>query len=144
MEEAEFYNTYSFLLDRTSRRVKQYAQTQFKEQNFGITIDQWTILKKLNESNQLSQSELAEVTFKDGPTLTRIVDLLCQKGLAERKMDEKDRRKFNVSLTQTGLQKVKELSPKIALIRQKAWENLTKEDFDLFKKVLNTIYKNLA
>lgn len=141
--EEPFFNHYSFLLDRTSRRVKQYAQQQFKLQNFGITVDQWLILKKLNETDNLSQSELAEIAFKDTPTLTRIIDLLCEKGLTERRMDTQDRRKFIVHLTELGQAKVEELSPKIDLIRQKAWENLSKVDFDHFKKVLETIYNNL-
>jgi DNA-binding MarR family transcriptional regulator len=138
-----FFNHYSFLLDRTSRRVKQYAQQQFKLQNFGITVDQWLILKKLNETDNLSQSELAEVAFKDTPTLTRIIDLLCEKGLTERRMDAQDRRKFIVHLTELGQAKVQELNPKVDLIRQKAWENLSQGDFEHFKKVLETIYNNL-
>lgn len=142
--EENYFNYYSFLLERTSRRVKQYAQKEFKTQNFGITVDQWAILKKLNENNGLSQSELAEMTFKDTPTLTRIIDLLCEKGLTHRQVDEHDRRKFIVALTELGKNKIYELSPKIDLIRKKAWENLSVEDFDYFKKILDTIYQNLA
>jgi DNA-binding MarR family transcriptional regulator len=137
------FNDYSFRLDRTSRRVKQYAQNQFKMQNFGITVDQWAVLKKLNETNNLSQIELAEITAKDAPTLTRIIDILCKKGLTIRKADETDRRKFKVQLTESGLQKIQELTPKIDQIRQQAWYNLTKQDFEHFRKVLDTIYKNL-
>ena len=43
----EAYNAYSFLLDRTARRVKQYAQQRFKEQGFDITVDQWLVMKHL-------------------------------------------------------------------------------------------------
>ena len=139
----EQYNTYSFLLNRTARRVKQFAQKRFKEFEFGITVDQWTVLKVLNESDRLNQSELAKLTFKDTPTLTRILDLLVEKGLAERVMDVKDRRRFQVLLTEEGKQKVEEMRPKVAEIRSKAWENLTESDFEHFKKVLDTIYSNL-
>src|SRR5690606_39905292 len=57
----EKYNAYSFLLERTARRIKQYAQYQFNCQQFGITVDQWTILKNLNQYADLSQKELAEI-----------------------------------------------------------------------------------
>jgi hypothetical protein len=39
---------------------------------------------------------------------------------------------------------VKALKPQIATIRQKAWENLNEKDFGEFKRILNTIYDNLA
>ncbi len=141
--DEDYFNTYSFLLDRTSRRVKQYAQKKFKDLDFGITVDQWILLKKLNEHQDLYQSELAKMTFKDTPTLTRIIDLLCEKELVQRHNDEEDRRKFKIRLTLLGKEKVKELSPKVAVIRKKAWANLEKKDFDHFKYVLNTIYENL-
>ncbi len=143
-DEDAYFNKYSFLLDRTSRRVKQYAKKQFKDFDFGITVDQWIILRELDQNENLSQSELARLTFKDTPTLTRIVDLLCEKGLAERQMDQQDRRKFIVQLTKAGQCKVKELNPHVASIRKKAWENLKKSDFEHFKYVLDTIYQNLS
>lgn len=141
--DSQYFSSYSFLLDRTSRRVKQYAQTQFKKQHFGITVDQWIILKKLNEIQGCSQSDLAELTNKDAPTLTRIIDLLVDKKLLERLPDADDRRKFFVCLTPTGVQKVLELSPKIDLIREQAWQNMTQEDFEHFKEILEKIYRNL-
>lgn len=139
----EKYNAYSFLLDRTARRVKQYAQQRFKEMGFNITVDQWLVLKQLYENKQIKQNELAELVFKDNPTLTRIIDLLCDKGLAERKMHPADRRCFMVSLTPKGRKKVDDLLPKIQDVRLKAWEGLSRSDFNQFRRILNTIYANL-
>jgi DNA-binding MarR family transcriptional regulator len=75
----ELFSTYSYLLDRTARKVKQYAQRRFNAANYDITVDQWLIIKNLNNNNDLNQSQLAEITGKDHPTLTRIIDLLCKK-----------------------------------------------------------------
>ena len=140
----EAYNAYSFLLDRTARRVKQYAQQRFKEMGFNITVDQWLVLKHLYENDEMKQNELAELIFKDNPTLTRIIDLLCNKQLAERKMNPADRRSFIVKLTKEGKKKVEQLKPKVKDIRLKAWAGLSQRDFNQFKKVLNTIYQNLG
>ncbi|MFZ6008952.1 MAG: MarR family winged helix-turn-helix transcriptional regulator [Bacteroidota bacterium] len=140
----EAYNAYSFLLDRTARRVKQYAQQRFKEMGFNITVDQWLVMKHLYENDAMKQNELAELVFKDNPTLTRIIDLLCKKGLTERKIHPDDRRSFIVSLTKTGIKKVEQLKPKVKEVRFKAWEGLTERDFNQFKKVLDTIYQNLS
>lgn len=139
----ELFNSYSFLLDRTARRVKQYAQQRFKELGFNITVDQWIVMKHLYEHEEMKQNELAELLFKDNPTLTRIIDLLCSKGLTVRNIHPNDRRSFVVSLTKEGVKKVEQLTPKVKDIRLKAWNGLSERDFNQFKKILNTIYQNL-
>jgi DNA-binding MarR family transcriptional regulator len=135
---------YSFLLDRTARKVKQYAQQQFKFGDFDVTVDQWLILKNLSENGHLSQTELANLVFKDHPTLTRILDLLCKKGYVERVPHPTDRRSFILHLTATGVDKVTALRPQILKIREKAWDNLSDQDFQEFKRILDTIYQNLG
>jgi DNA-binding MarR family transcriptional regulator len=139
----EQFSKYSFLLDRTARRVKQYAQQKFKLGEFDITVDQWLVMKNLSENELLSQAELAQLVFKDQPTLTRIIDILSKKGYVERIPHPMDRRSFQLVLTEQGITKVDELKPQIASIREKAWENLNKSDFEEFKRILNTIYNNL-
>ncbi|RYU87850.1 MarR family transcriptional regulator [Mucilaginibacter terrigena] len=137
------FDSYSHLLDRTARRVKGYAQQRFTTGNFDVTVDQWLILKSLDDDRYLKQKELAELTGKDNPTLTRIIDLLCKKGLTERVMHKDDRRSFTVHLTEPGKAKLLELSPRVNEIRMKAWENLTEHDYEQLKTILNKIYQNL-
>ncbi|MEX2513768.1 MAG: MarR family transcriptional regulator [Cyclobacteriaceae bacterium] len=139
----EQFSKYSFLLDRTARKVKQYAQQKFKLNEFDVTVDQWLVMKNLSENEKLSQTELAQLVFKDHPTLTRIVDILCKKGYVERALHPNDRRSFHLNLTSSGEEKVEELKPQIAMIREKAWQNLNENDFNEFKRILNTIYDNL-
>ncbi len=140
----EKFSTYSYLLDRTNRRIKQFAHNRFKEESFDITVDQWLILKNLSVQNDQNQSTLAELTGKDHPTLTRILDLLCKKGFTERKSDVADRRCFLIHLTEKGETKLKEWAPVVADIRMKAWDNLTEQDYEDLKRILNTIYTTLA
>src|SRR5690554_7015809 len=114
----EQFSKYSFLLDRTARRVKQYAQSKFKMGEFDVTVDQWLILKNLEENGILSQTELANLIFKDHPTLTRIIDILSKKGYVERIPNPNDRRSFQLFLTSEGAEKVRELKPQVASIRE--------------------------
>jgi DNA-binding MarR family transcriptional regulator len=137
------FDSYSYLLDRTARRVKQYAQQRFSAGDFNVTVDQWLILKNLDNDRYLKQTELAELTGKDTPTLTRIIDLLCKKGLTERVIHKTDRRSFTVHLTKTGGQLLNELSPKVDDIRMQAWEGLSETDYEDLKRILNKIYQNL-
>lgn len=144
METTEKFSTYSFLLDRTNKRVKQYAQQRFKEEDFDITVDQWLVLKNLNQHNDQNQSQLAELTGKDHPTLTRILDLMCKKNLVERKPCAGDRRSFIIHLTDLGKSKQEEWASKVDEIRTKAWENLNEQDYQDLKRILNTIYESLS
>ncbi|MEM6845021.1 MAG: MarR family transcriptional regulator [Bacteroidota bacterium] len=143
MSNSDPYSEYSFLLEKAQRRIKQYAQKKFAEFDFGVTVDQWMVLKQLYVRSDLNQSELAEATYKGMPTLTRIVDLLCSKGLAQRIADPQDRRRCQVHLTDIGKAKVEEMKPKVSEIRKEAWKGLKPEDFDHFQYTLNKIYQNL-
>lgn len=140
----EKFNQYSFILDQTARKVKQYAQTAFSENQFDLTVDQWSALKYIYEYPNLSNKDLAERCGKDQPTLTRIVDILIKKELVDRFSHESDRRTLKLKVTTKGSQKIKEIAPKVAEFRMKAWENLNDEDFENFTRILNTIYNNLT
>lgn len=140
----EKYNQYSFILDRTARKVKHYAQVAFAENQFDITVDQWIALKNIYENADLSNKDLAELCGKDQPTLTRIIDLLIKKGLVERNAHPNDRRSLLLKITAEGTKKIKEIAPQVAEFRMKAWKNLDEKDFEHFVRVLNTIYDNLT
>lgn len=140
----EQYSAYSFLLDRTARRVKQYAQRRFRELGMNVTVDQWVLMKLLSECDGMNQRELSEALFKDNPTLTRIIDLLVEKEYVKREMDPEDRRCFVLSLTEYGVAKVEEYKEPVAQIRMKAWDGLNEDDFEYFKRVLDQIYQNLS
>lgn len=140
----ETYNQYSFILDRTARKVKQYAQNAFTLHQFDLTVDQWTVLRTIFENPDLSNKEMAELCGKDQPTLTRIIDLLIKKELTERITNSTDRRALRLQITEKGKNKIQEIAPKVAEFRMQAWKNLNEEDFNQFTRILNTIYNNLT
>lgn len=132
-----------FVLERASKRMKQYFQEQLVKSNMGITIDQWVILQELNEHNGLSQLEIAVATFKDAPTVTRIIDLLCEKELTQRLVDADDRRKFRVQLTEKGRQKIEEALPIIEQAREKTWQGFDEQKLEMLMRMLNEVFENL-
>lgn len=139
----EVYSNYSFLLERTGKKIRQFARQKFREYGFGVTIDQWAVLKALHEEAPLSQVDLAQHCHKDTPTITRILDLLVEKDLVSRQSDHQDRRRQQVALTAAGKVLVREMLPQVQEIRMHAWQNLDDEDFKHFVRILNTIYTNL-
>ena len=79
-----------FTLGEVQRMVRAYADRQAAR--YGITRAQWAVLAKVERTEGLKQSELAEQMEMQPITLTRLIDKLCDNGWIERRGDEKDRR----------------------------------------------------
>lgn len=134
---------YGFYIERTMKKIKQKLQRKFNSIDAGITVDQWVVLNVLKDEPGLSQYEIADKTYKDAPTVTRIIDLLAKKELLERVMDESDRRRFNVFLTESGNQKVEDLLPVVLSMQRRGWGELQDEDYEDLMRILDVIFKNL-
>lgn len=132
-----------FLLERTARRMKQFFQERLAAAEADITIDQWVILQELDGSGGRSQQDLALATFKDAPTVTRIIDLLCKKGLTHRLPDEADRRRFRIELTAAGREKIDRTLPLIRDCRRQAWQVLTEDEVERLVGMLNKVFDHL-
>ena len=48
-----------FLIERSSKRMKQVCQQILKEKGFNITVDQWVVLQELNKNDGQGQIALA-------------------------------------------------------------------------------------
>ena len=81
---------------RLSRRLRQHAPED-------ITPSQLSALSVIVRGERLTLSQLAEAERVQPPTITRIVDMLEQKGLAIRVPSENDRRVAFVEATPEGL-----------------------------------------
>jgi MarR family transcriptional regulator for hemolysin len=77
--------------------LRTYADQ--KAAQFGITRAQWVVLARVDRSEGLKQSELAEVLDLQPISLTRLLDKLCESGLIERRADPIDRRAKRLFLT---------------------------------------------
>lgn len=132
-----------FVIERTAKRMKQACQHSITQAGIDLTVDQWVILQELHKSDGEGQNELARKTFKDAPTVTRIIDILCKKGLTKRKIAPDDRRKFNIFLTPDGKATIQDLLPVIQQFRRHAYANLSEEELDMLNDILDRIFDNL-
>ncbi len=132
-----------FIIERTAKRLRQSFKMVLKQMDAGITIDQWAILYELEKEDGLSQFELANRTFKDAPTVTRIIDKLCAKKLMTRIPDTEDRRRFSIYLTDIGRIKINEIIPAARSFRTKVWNGLDDKTVDFLTKTLNQVFDNL-
>lgn len=122
-----------------ARRLQKY----FRESGLDLTVEQWSILMHLWKYDGVSQQELSNKTFRDKPSITRLVDNLEKLGLARRKASEEDRRINRIYLTE----KAKALrDPSMELANKALNEGLvgiSAEDIEITKRVLEKVYENL-
>ncbi len=138
------HRAYFFKIDTTIKKIRNALQKQLTEAGFDLTVDQWVLIDHIFRKQGISQNELAEMTFKDPPTVTRIIDLLEKKGLVERGPAAGDRRKFNLFLTKNGEAIYNEAFPIVADIRRKGWGSLSDSDYQHFVRIMDSIYQNFT
>lgn len=88
---------FAFLVHDVARLLKTYADQ--KARQYGMTRAQWAVLVRLQRTEGLKQSELAEILDLQPISLTRLLDRLCANGLIERRPDPDDRRANRLFLT---------------------------------------------
>jgi MarR family transcriptional regulator, transcriptional regulator for hemolysin len=79
-----------FTLGELQRLMRAYADKAGAR--YGITRAQWAVLAKVERTEGMKQTELAEQMEMQPITLTRLIDKLCDAGWIERRGDDTDRR----------------------------------------------------
>lgn len=104
MDIANLYQDefYSFLTGRVSTAIGRRLQRNFKQIGLNITAEQWSILYFLWDSEGLSQQDLARLTFRDKPSISRLISNLEKQKLLVRVSGSGDRRTNQIYLTAQG------------------------------------------
>jgi DNA-binding MarR family transcriptional regulator len=130
-----------FTLGELQRLVRAYADKEAAR--FGITRAQWAVLAKVERSEGMKQSELAEQMEMQPITLTRLVDKLCDNGWIERRGDETDRRVNRLYLRKTGRQLLGKLSGLRSELTATAIEGINPADAHRLLGQLEQIKENV-
>jgi DNA-binding MarR family transcriptional regulator len=134
---------YSFMTGMASTAVARRLQKNFKQAGIEITIEQWSVLYHLWKQDGLSQQELCNQSFRDKPSITRLVDNLEKLKLVKRVESKNDRRINLIYLTEAS-KKLEDETIEVAnqTINQ-ALEGVSAADIELCKAVLQKVYDNL-
>jgi DNA-binding MarR family transcriptional regulator len=134
---------YSFITGKASTAIGRRLQKNFKLANIEITIEQWSVLYHLWKVDGMSQQQLCDATFRDKPSITRLVDNLEKVSLVRRTASKDDRRMNLIVLTETG-QELEEKCMEIAnTTLNEALEGVTNGQVEIAKEVLQMVYDNL-
>jgi DNA-binding MarR family transcriptional regulator len=134
---------YSFITGKASTAIARRLQKKFNNAGLNITIEQWSVLYHLWKQEGISQQELCNATFRDKPSITRLVDNLEKSNLVKRVASENDRRINLIFLTKQA-QKLQEETMALAdETLNEALIAVPPERIDVCKEVLQVVYDNL-
>ena len=134
---------YSFITGVATTAIARRLQRKFNGANLNLTIEQWSVLYHLWKQDGISQQELCKATFRDKPSMTRLVDNLERAGYVERVPARNDRRKNLIFLTD----KAKTMEDTCYEFAEdtinEALSSVPQEKIDVCKEVLKIVYENL-
>lgn len=133
---------FAILNGKVSAAINRKLYRNFRQNNLEITPEQWTVLLFLWEKDGVTQQELCNATFKDKPSMTRLIDNMERMHLVVRTSDKSDRRINLIHLTQTG-RELEERTRSIAnRTLKEALYGLTVEELRVSQNVLRKIFTN--
>src|SRR6185295_14560762 len=91
-----------FLIHACYQQLRSATYKEFLGHGLELTPEQWIVLVQLWTKDGQSQSALSELTLRDPPTMSRILDTMQKSQLVTRVVDEHDARTRLVKLTKTG------------------------------------------
>jgi MarR family transcriptional regulator for hemolysin len=130
-----------FALFEVQRLLRLYADKQASR--YGLTRSQWAVLAKLERTEGLKQTEVAESMEMQPITLTRLIDKLCKADLIERRNDETDRRVNRLYLTKTARPMMAKLAALRSEITQAALADISVPDAHRLVEQLETVKENV-
>ncbi len=112
-------------LEKSTKSYRQLTQANITAAGIAITLDQWQILKTLQDNPDITYQEIADRVFKDLASITRIIDRLVRKGAVRRTPHSEDRRRSALTLTRTGCQNILDVEPIVRASRREALRGIT-------------------
>ena len=135
---------YSFITGKASTAIARRLQKNFKQAGVDITIEQWSVLYHLWKEDGQSQQQLCDATFRDKPSITRLVDNLEKLQLVKRVANKDDRRINRIYLTQQANLLQAQTMELANQTLNEALEGVSNEQIEIAKEVLQKVYDNLT
>lgn len=135
---------YSFITGKASTAIARRLQKKFNDAGIALTIEQWSVLYHLWKGDGTSQQELCNATFRDKPSITRLVDNLEKLELVKRVSHDKDRRINKIFLTKASKSLEEETMQLAEETLNEALAGVSQKEIEMCKEVLQRVYDNLT
>ncbi|PVE71159.1 MarR family winged helix-turn-helix transcriptional regulator [Priestia megaterium] len=134
----DLHDLTGYLIHRTDVKLMNYFKKKLKP--YGMTPVRWSIMNVLDTQKGITQTELAEAIDKKQTTIVEMIYAMEEKGLIKRTFSERDRRSHYLFLTEKGEEIKKTLSPLVKEAHLFVVRQLSDEEIDQLKTLLNKVY----
>ncbi len=134
--------TIFYLIEQSIKDYRKLSQQNIKKHISDITLDQCLVLMILHEEKSLSQKEIADLTYKDYASITRMIELMVKKNYLKRLINQSDRRRFDLKLSDKGIEALNLLTPQVKENREIALSGISKEEQMQLQNILGKIISN--
>lgn len=133
---------FAILNGKVSTAINRKLSRKFRTNGLDITPEQWTVLIFLWEKDGVTQQELCNATFKDKPSMTRLIDNMEKQHLVVRINAKTDRRTNLIHLTKDG-RDIEEMASKLSNeALQEALTDVTNDELQVGQDLLRKIFAN--
>ncbi|NDV66951.1 MarR family winged helix-turn-helix transcriptional regulator [Bacteroides sp. 224] len=133
---------FAILNGKVSAAINRKLYRNFRQNGLEISPEQWTVLLFLWEKDGVTQQELCNATFKDKPSMTRLIDNMERQHLVVRISDKTDRRTNQIHLTKTGKEMEEKAREVTTQTLKEALQGVSIEDLTISQEVLRKIFNN--
>lgn len=128
-----------FIINRTSKLMTELLHESFKASNQKVTPEQWIVLDELWRNDGLTQLEIAQASFRQQTSTSRILDNLVKRDLVFRAPNPQDKRSNLIYLTDKGKGLQKSLIKMVKQTMHEAVSDIDEADLERCLQVLNSI-----
>ena len=127
-------------------KAREAAMSRFRPmlREYGLTEQQWRVIRALAEFGRIDAGELAQRSFLLAPSLTRILHFLEAKGLVQREADSSDQRKSVLRLTSAGRRLFDRIAPESEARYADIEASFGKERLEALYLLLSDFYRTLG
>lgn len=128
---------------KVSIAINRKMYRNFKKIGLDITPEQWTVLSFLWRQDGVSQQILCDATFKDKPSMTRLINNLSKLELVERRSIPTDRRSNQIYLTPKGASIQDEANEAVSDAMRYALAGIDEEGLSQMRSMLKIVFNNI-
>ncbi|WBH15991.1 MarR family winged helix-turn-helix transcriptional regulator [Sphingomonas radiodurans] len=134
-------DTFGFLLSDTARLLARRFDERARQH--GATRAQWKALLHISRQEGINQGGLADMLDVEPITLCRMIDRMEDSGLVERRRDPRDRRAWQLFLTEKAHPVLEEMRSTAGELMGQALRDVSAAQVDQITETLNRIRENL-
>lgn len=135
----DYDNVIGFVVSQAGYRLGKALEYILETVGSDLRPREFALLNRLHQHGALTQIRLAELTYKDKPAITRMLDRLIERKFVRKVPSPEDRRAFVVSLTARGEEVRNRIVPLMADLLAAACKDLSRRELETTISTLKKI-----